>query len=1132
MEDAYISDLSPLSNYGGAPNLYLSRGPDPAEAEITRTLLRFDLSLIPSGVRVLDARLALWQWDAGGAGTVLLEAFAVRGTWDENSVTWTGQPEVSTESHARTSSNLVAAAWMAWDVTALVQEWLDGGLENQGIELRGPESSGLWARRFVSSEAGHDCPTLLLQVQGSGPIDIPTPTPTATPTPTPTPGGTCPGQDAGDSFALASLLHPNAAPVLEYICPSGDRDYWRFDLEAGQEVDIALYALPTDYDLALLSPSGSSLATSERWGADRSEQIRQTVYEPGEYRVIVWGKSAADWNRSHPYTLEVKSRFPCYKPDAAGNTFAEATVAQASLPEANVQHLQRDALCPQGDIDFYSFIVPGGQTVIMDIGLRDLPADYDLRLYNPQGGMVRQSTRTDLQDEGIYYAAIDVPGAWRVAVQAKSPDVYHAGDYTLEVKLSGLADLKVEGIEITQAIQDMGNTVPLVADKNTVIRVYVGADNTSGSNSAGAVRVALSAYEVDYYTGRHTLIPPVLTQEGGIASTLPVANGKRLDYGQSVNFTPPGSWMGREYLHVHAEVNPGPTLPEADYGNNVAEARASIMRTDPINVVFMAITAGGRTPSLVGSADLNDMVAWLRNIFPNSRVRTRIHPATLLADYDYTLPGEGCGAGWRSLLEDMMEVFWLEMRGDPLLPVTYYYGLLPPKLPSNNTAACGKTPGHVAAGFLDAGQGDKVVHELTHNFGHFHAPSDWDGYGNPMPWCTDPGTADDNYPQYVDPSGVNYHRSSIGEVGLDLTASMPMPQDPATTFDYMAYCGPQRWVSPYRYKGLLNQMPGVRPNLPALLAGAEADPGAGMQTAYLFVAGAVEDGHIILNRPMWNMLAPAPNETPPESGPYRIELQDAGGAVLVTRFFDPQDSFHGTSPDDGTFFEALPLAAGTERVVFLRGDTAIHTITRSPSVPKVRLLSPKGGDSWDKGVQTIAWTASDSDGGVLTSHLRYSPDGGETWHALAANLKGTAFEVDVSGLPGGTNALVQVLISDGFNTTADSNDTPFQVSRRPPAVLLMQPPDDLRLRPGQALFMQGAASDPEDGPLAGSVLVWTSDIDGELGSGEALAVNGLSSGHHRLTLAATDSDGVEGEANVDVYVGESLAMPLIRRQSP
>jgi hypothetical protein len=328
-------------------------------------------------------------------------------------------------------------------------------------------------------------------------------------------------------------------------------------------------------------------------------------------------------------------------------------------------------------------------------------------------------------------------------------------------------------------------------------------------------------------------------------------------------------------------------------------------------------------------------------------------------------------------------------------------------------------------------------------------------------------------------------------------------------------------------------MPGARPNITAAPAESrDAAPEADEQSPHLFINGRVRDGRVVLPRPIWILPSSDLGDVPPDSGPYSLELQNAAGNVLLTRYFDPQDPFHSDSSDTGSFYEIVPFEPDTAQIVFRRGAEVVHTVKISPHAPVVRLLNPNGGEVWDQGRQTITWQATDADGDALAAHVLYSSDGGGSWQTLAVNVSGSKFEVDVSGLPGGQESLVQVIVSDGVNTTADASDAPFTVARRKPLVWLMTPRDGLRLSPDDSLFMQGAAFDAEDGPLAGKRLAWSSDLDGPLGAGESLAVQSLSAGRHLLTLSAADSDGMTGFATAEVYVGYHLVLPLIWRSNP
>ena len=57
---------------------------------------------------------------------------------------------------------------------------------------------------------------------------------------------------------------------------------------------------------------------------------------------------------------------------------------------------------------------------------------------------------------------------------------------------------------------------------------------------------------------------------------------------------------------------------------------------------------------------------------------------------------------------------------------------------------------------------------------------------------------------------------------------------------------------------------------------------------------------------------------------------------------------------------------------------------------------------------------------------------------------------------------------------------------------------------GENIAFRGSGSDQEDGQLDGAALVWTSSIDGHLGTGSTIITSALNAGDHLITLSATD----------------------------
>ena len=128
-------------------------------------------------------------------------------------------------------------------------------------------------------------------------------------------------------------------------------------------------------------------------------------------------------------------------------------------------------------------------------------------------------------------------------------------------------------------------------------------------------------------------------------------------------------------------------------------------------------------------------------------------------------------------------------------------------------------------------------------------------------------------------------------------------------------------------------------------------------------------------------------------------------------------------------------------------------------------------------------------------------------------------------------ALFKVIASDGVNTGQDQSDGTFQVARKAPVAFIIAPNEGAHFVPEQQVMLVGEGYDPEDGNLPDAGLSWSSDRQGDLGTGRQLSVTGLQLGWHVITLQATDSDGQSGAATVSVYVGYPSYLPMMMRDS-
>lgn len=113
-------------------------------------------------------------------------------------------------------------------------------------------------------------------------------------------------------------------------------------------------------------------------------------------------------------------------------------------------------------------------------------------------------------------------------------------------------------------------------------------------------------------------------------------------------------------------------------------------------------------------------------------------------------------------------------------------------------------------------------------------------------------------------------------------------------------------------------------------------------------------------------------------------------------------------------------------------------------------------------------------------------------------------------------------------TITESTSVPSSCSAAgnlPPTVAITGPADDASFSEAVSVTFAGTATDDQDGNMSPS-LVWTSSIDGDIGSGAQFSTTALSVGQHTITAAVTDSNGASGSASIQVSITEAAARTI------
>lgn len=197
--DAYMDNWNPDTNYGDRDWLMVTA------AENRAALIRFELSgYVPQGAIIRHATLELYAWERNRELTERIGAYLVRRYWTEEDATWNratvgqywGSPgcnDLVTDRDPAASdivSVFAAEQWYGFNVTGMVQRWVDDAGANYGLLLKGINEGQPIEYMFLSSDGGQTTLHPILRIEYTMPTATPTSTPTHTPTSTATPTAT------------------------------------------------------------------------------------------------------------------------------------------------------------------------------------------------------------------------------------------------------------------------------------------------------------------------------------------------------------------------------------------------------------------------------------------------------------------------------------------------------------------------------------------------------------------------------------------------------------------------------------------------------------------------------------------------------------------------------------------------------------------------------------------------------------------------------------------------------------------------------------------------------------------------------------------------------------------------------
>lgn len=728
-------------------------------------------------------------------------------------------------------------------------------------------------------------------------------------------------------------------------------------------------------------------------------------------------------------------------------------------------------------------------------------------------------------------------------------------------------DVAIHGIELTQGVQCFDtsnglntcpdNSLPLVNKKDATARIYLKYNGplNNGSLNNVPVRLYIRANNVWYEANA----------SGKATTTINQANSDSADIYFNVNFT------NDIVVDFYAEVDPNNNITESNENNNRFPANGFITRTfrkrDALKIVGQRTRyhpsghtggqyAGGWAVN-GGAADYFEQLLPIRNNGINYSVKSGYLSWTKnlsSGDNQHDLI-KTLNAQW--LMQNAFS--WLFGTGD-FTDADHVYGWVDNDGYSGGHADMPVYPHAGGLGVVgigtdrpgtdtdNPGGGALIfVHELLHDYDLKHTDTGGD----------DCGSNDSS-------SLFPYANSSIQEFGFNpITGKI---YNPNNTHDVMSYCpaggSRQGWISPYTW----NYMSG---RLDAAAVQAASQDGTLVRLGKENFRQVAESDLLVVNAAIFNPEAESFN--PARAGQlYNLHLLNGteGGAtyllpgegyavdlrkgeeVLATESFsvtfkseytahtgggEPGEDVPPFSPDDLTRADVSLLMEwvdGADTVVLRRGDTILAIERVSPNAPTIAFTSPTTAVAWSSGVtETVSWAGNDVDGDSLTYSLFYrynDEEGNGEWELLATELTTTTYDVEVDQFAGSSDASFRVVATDGVNI-AVAESAPVTIPNKEPVALIADPVNGASFIPGALIVFQGSALDLEDGRLGDEALTWSSDRQGNLGTGPSLPVNALEPGEHLITLQTQDSDGATATDTVTVFVGHKSYLPIVTR---
>ncbi len=693
--------------------------------------------------------------------------------------------------------------------------------------------------------------------------------------------------------------------------------------------------------------------------------------------------------------------------------------------------------------------------------------------------------------------------------------------YRLDADAAALpmVNIRLTGLEITQGIQNRGNTVRLIQGRGTFVRVFAKSDGVDVADVNARLTLIVDG------VNRGTIEPERRIKV--------VGDPDYFDTDQSFLFHLPLWAVMGNTIQVHAHLNPDAYPVEPVGGLNDNTLTSAVFGLDPspqMNVLFAEFTYSlyGKTYRPQGTWS---NVNWILYTYPlgHKKVNGGYEPGLVwdvvkISDpevairVDRRLPQcepyvERHESG--PIIKDDREFCASDYVNSRLAAIRYRFGL------PSTTFAYGEIPdttystifprGQAREGLVASGpdavrwNGYYAGHEIGHMVGLGHPQQSI--IAGLMP------------PQLGDPI-PSYPRAQIGP-NNDSVNGFAYAYSNASGrwryevlrgsqwFDMMTYSKnpswPIQWISDENYARIYR-------NLRLTAADRQQETQVGDFLAIFGSIAPTGDQAAIAFIERWPELMIMPDST---AGELSLRQYNGSGQLLSAVSFAAEE--HGVWRP---FELVVPAEAGVARLEIVRVSDALVLAEQmiSANAPTVSVpTAVLNGEA----IQ-LTWTGADADGDTLRYDLFVSRDG-ELFAPVQFGLPNGRATVATADIGGGS-LVFRVVANDGVQTAAHDS-APLDVPARPPEIRGFDPACGFQLNWGQTANLTVDVRDPQDGLLPAANLQW--QLNGvTIGTGYWQSyVSELRAGENVATLQATNSDGLTTTADCDFFVGDDLSVP-------